>query len=108
MSEPGVGTCEDAQGTSSSVLPSGSSEDAQGTSSLHVVDCSDVDVDCSDVDVIWVWLEVIGKSFGACITAIRAIASHVEHAGSTVGGGAGGGRLVGSCCGGGGSGGGRG
>ena len=42
MSEPGVGTCEDAQGTSSSVLPSGSSEDAQGTSSIQVVGCSDV------------------------------------------------------------------
>ena len=42
MSEPGVGTCEDAQGTSLSVFPSGSSEDAQGTSSIQVVGCSDV------------------------------------------------------------------
>jgi hypothetical protein len=101
MSEPGVGTCEDAQGTSSSGLSSGSGEDAQGTSSRQVVG-SRADV------VIWVWLEVIGKSFGACITAIRAIASHVEHSGSTNGGGSDGGRVGGSCCGWGGSGGGRG
>jgi len=98
MSEPGVGTCEDARGTSSSVLSSGSGEDAQGTSSRQVVGFR-------AVVVIWVWL---GKSFGACITAIRAKASHEEHAGSTNGGGSDGGRLGGSCCGGGGSGGGRG
>ena len=36
-------------------------------------------------------------SFGACLTAIRAIASHVEHAGSTIGGGSGGGRVGGNC-----------
>ena len=101
MSEPGDGTCEDAQGTPSSVLPSGSSEDARGTSSLQVVDCS-------GVVVIFDWLEVIGSSFGACITAIRAPASHVEHAGSTNGGGSDGGRVGVRSCGGGGSGGGRG
>ena len=101
MSEPGDGTCEDAQGTPSSVLPSGSSEDAQGTSSQQVVDCS-------GVVVIFDWLEVIGSSFGACITAIRAPASHVEHAGSTNGGGSDGGRVGVRSCGGGGSGGGRG
>ena len=101
MSEPGDGTCEDAQGTPSSVLPTGSSKDAQGTSSRQVVDCS-------GVVVIFDWLEVIGSSFGACITAIRALASHVEHAGSTNGGGSDGGSVGGSSCGGGGSGGGRG
>ena len=101
MSEPGVGTCEDALGTPSSVLSSGSCKDARGTSSRQVVGCS-------VVVVIFVWLEIVGSSFGACITATCATASHVVHAGSTNGGGSDGGRAGGSSCGGGGSGGGRG